>query len=99
MPVSRGRNAFLSSSRTRMGSNAITTQNQGGGNTKAGFPYQVGRSSWSSVRLGFDPTSKSGCATLRCMQFTVNPRVSESRSIGSTAATNRYFHIPGAGQP
>lgn len=26
-----------------MGSNAITDQNQGGGNKKAGFPYMIGR--------------------------------------------------------
>jgi hypothetical protein len=31
-----------------MGSNAFTDQNQGGGERKAGAPYQIGRESWSS---------------------------------------------------
>lgn len=31
---------------------AITNINQGGGSKKAGFPYQIGRGSYSSVFLG-----------------------------------------------
>ena len=30
---------------------SITNQNQGGGSKKAGFPYIIGRSSWSSIAL------------------------------------------------
>jgi len=45
-------NPFRSSSRHQMGSNAITDRNQGGGEKKAGFPYQVGRESWSSIAIG-----------------------------------------------
>tara|TARA_B100000900_G_scaffold320456_1_gene279681 strand:- start:7865 stop:8056 length:192 start_codon:yes stop_codon:yes gene_type:complete len=30
---------------------SITNQNQGGGSKKAGLPYLVGRSSWSSIAL------------------------------------------------
>jgi hypothetical protein len=30
---------------------SITNQNQGGGPKKAGLPYLVGRSSWSSIAL------------------------------------------------
>jgi hypothetical protein len=89
--------AFRSSNRSSMGSNVYTVQQQGGGNKKAGFPYQVGRDSWASIALGScDPTQKTmKCASLKCMQFTINPKVSQSRSIGSTTNTNRYFHIPG----
>ena len=32
-----------------MMSNAITDQNQGGGEKKAGFPYQIGRDHWASI--------------------------------------------------
>jgi hypothetical protein len=39
------------SNRYRTGSNAITDQAQGGGNKKAGFPYQVGRDSWASIAI------------------------------------------------
>jgi hypothetical protein len=31
---------------------SIVNQNQGGGSKKAGFPYQIGRGSYSSVFLG-----------------------------------------------
>jgi len=97
MPVPNS--AFSSSNRSSMGSNVYTSQQQGGGNKKAGFPYQVGRDSWSSIYInGFAPVlSKSGCMSLKCMQYTVNPKVSQSRGIGSSVASNRYFHIPGVG--
>ena len=96
MPVPTS--AFRSSNRSSMGSNVYTNQNQGGGDSKAGFPYQVGRDSWASIAFGTcNPTAASGCATLKCLQFTSNARrASDSRPIGSTSATNRYFHIPGA---
>jgi hypothetical protein len=88
--------AFNGSNRSQMGSNVFTTQAQGGGNKKAGFAYQVGRDSWSSIYInGGNPVFQTGCASLKCLQFTVNPHVSQSRSIGSTATNNRYFHIPG----
>jgi hypothetical protein len=37
---------------------SIITQNQGGGDKKAGFPYQIGRESWTSIFLNTcDPAS------------------------------------------
>jgi len=89
--------AFKGGNHAALGSNVFTNQNQGGGSSKAGFPYQVGRNSWVSVKLGVDPSSRTstGCASLKCLQFTVNPRVSESRNIATSVAGNRYFHIPG----
>jgi hypothetical protein len=35
-------------------------QSQGGGSKKAGFPYQVGRSSWSSIHIGDAPMTNGG---------------------------------------
>jgi hypothetical protein len=89
--------AFRSSNRSSMGSNVYTTQSQGGGNKKAGFPYQVGRDSWASIALNSCDTQreKMTCASLKCMQFTVNPKVSQSRGVGSTYSPNTYFHITG----
>lgn len=88
--------AFRSSNRSSMGSNVFTTQSQGGGNKKAGFAYQVGRDSWSSIFIsGGNPVYMSKCASLKCLQFTSNPHVSQSRPIGSTYSPNTYFHIPG----
>jgi hypothetical protein len=88
--------AFRSSNRSSMGSNTYTTQNQGGGDKKAGFAYQVGRESWSSIFIsGGNPVNMSKCASLKCLQFTANPKVSISRPIGSTYHPNTYFHVAG----
>jgi hypothetical protein len=61
---------------------STTNQPQGGGDKKAGLPYQVGRSAWTSIAL--DNIS------LRRLQFTANPNVRMSRPIG-TAVPNTYF--------
>ena len=67
-------NYFSSSSRSRMGSNAYTDINQGGGNKKAGFPYQIGRDSWAYIAINtcnpksFDPNSATPCCTLKSYQ-------------------------------
>jgi hypothetical protein len=88
-------NPFRSSSRAQMGSNVFTTQKQGGGSKKAGFPYQIGRDHWVSIFLhSTDPVS-GRCCSLSKMQFTVNPNTNPSRNIGSTYVPNTYFHIPG----
>lgn len=88
--------AFNGSNRSQMGSNVFTTQQQGGGNKKAGFAYQVGRESWASIFIsGGNPVYMSKCASLKCLQYTANPHVSQSRPIGSTYRPNTYFHIPG----
>ena len=71
-------NPFASSSRSQMGSQAITNQNQGGGEKKAGFPYIVGRDSWSSIYL--HNTSQR----LPTLRMTLFPKVRQSRPIGST---------------
>ena len=63
---------------------STTNENQGGGNKKAGFPYQVGRSSWTSIFLG---TNNYGvrCCSLSGLKFTANPNVRLSRPTGTPA--------------
>jgi len=88
--------AFNGSNRSQMGSNVFTVANQGGGSKKAGFPYQVGRDSWSSIAFqSCNPEGKKPCASLKCLQFTKTPLASISRPIGSTYRPNTYFHIGG----
>jgi len=90
--------AFSSSNRSNMGSNVSTVQSQGGGSKKAGFPYIVGRDSWSSIYLNGSQNavlSSRGCCSLKKLQFTVNPNVNQSRPIGSTYSPNTYYHITG----
>ena len=54
----------------------IITQKQGGGDKKAGLPYQVGRNSWTSIFI--DNTS------IVNISMTKNPNVRVSRPMGST---------------
>ena len=78
-------NMFSSSSRARMYSNAITDQNQGGGDKKAGFPYQVGRDSWVSIYFGQKPQTGNCCTraslanTLVFTRNTVRPVGNDAR--------------------
>ena len=70
---------------------SITNQNQGGGSKKAGFPYLVGRDSWTSIALRgtkqYLDESKGG------LQFTLNPKVRQSRPVGMTPSAGRsYFN-------
>ena len=73
---------------------SIVNRNQGGGNKKAGFPYQVGRSSWSSVAIDSAP-SVGPCCKLTQLQVNLFPNAKLSRPIGSTYVPNRYFTVPG----
>lgn len=46
----------------------ITNINQGGGDKKAGFPYQIGRSSASSIVLKSTDPIGGKCCTLKALQ-------------------------------
>ena len=54
----------------------IINRNQGGGNKKAGLPFQVGRTSWESIYMRPD---KQSLARLQIMKPSARP----SRPIGS----------------
>jgi len=72
--------------RSSFGSNALTTQNQGGGDKKAGFPYQVGRS-WqtSLVFASTVPLVPGRCCKLKdykTLPISWSRGVRQSRPIG-----------------
>jgi len=83
---------------------SITNRNQGGGNKKAGFPYQIGRG-WRSVLAlnscfnynlnGPNVSPSQKCCSLDAMQKTyVFPSI--SRNIGRSNALP-YYKVPGLG--
>jgi hypothetical protein len=74
---------------------SIVNQNQGGGNKKAGFPYQVGRSSWTSVHFNMTNPVTGSCCKLKSLQMNLFPNAKPSRPVGASVAANSYFHIPG----
>lgn len=85
---------FSSSSRSLMGSNCATVQTQGGGDKKAGFPYQVGRGWHTSIAFQQNPGTGK-CCNLGQMQISLFPNATVPRNIGSRYST--YYHIPGTG--
>ena len=48
----------LSTTKRTSSISSIVNQNQGGGPKKAGFPYIVGRESWTTVHLNESGTSQ-----------------------------------------
>ena len=83
---------FTGTNRNRMGSNAITDQNQGGGNKKAGFPYLVGRGWRSNIAFG-NNVANGRCTSLQSLQtLCFTSTVHQSRPIGSRGDI-AYWHI------
>ena len=74
---------FSSSNRSQMSSNVYTTQNQGGGSKKAGFPYQVGKSSWSNVAINGGQNVSFRCCKLSAFSTLKFPLGCVSRPIDS----------------
>lgn len=65
--------------------NQTINSDQGGGNKKAGFPYIVGRNAWSNIYLGTNTVGN--CCSLNRLKITANPRVRQSRPMGSSITT------------
>jgi len=75
---------------------SIVNQNQGGGDKKAGFPYQVGRSSATSVAFHMVDPLHGHCCKLSSFNTNVFPLARISRPIGTAYNANyRKFHIVG----
>ena len=73
---------LLNSAKRSRNAAQIVNQNQGGGPKKAGTPYQVGRTWWSSIHIGDAPmTNGKFRKGLLKMQMTGTPTI-DSRSIG-----------------
>lgn len=89
--------AWSGKNHSSMGSNVYTTQMQGGGDKKAGFPYQIGRSWRSSIALDSTDPIAGKCCKLGSMQITMFPKTSISKPIGSSVRPNTYWKIPGVG--
>jgi hypothetical protein len=64
---------------------SITNQNQGGGSKKAGLPYLIGRSSWTSI--AFNGTSQK----IAVLKMPLTSTVSQSRPIGVRPGSTTYF--------
>ena len=68
----------------------IITQNQGGGMKKAGFPYQVGRTMWTTIAMGTDAqpsTANLKCCSLASLKLPLVAKTRFGRPIGSNVTT------------
>jgi hypothetical protein len=77
---------LLNSSKRARYASTIIVQNQGGGNKKAGLPYQVGRDSWVNIYMGTSSNVKKenrSCCSAKNMAMTYT-NASQSRPIGRT---------------
>ena len=73
---------------------SIMNQNQGGGDKKAGFPYQVGRSSSTSVAFHMTDPVNGHCCKLSSFNTTIFPLARASRPIGTKYSANyRAFNM------
>ena len=68
---------------------SIVNQNQGGGSKKAGFPYQVGRTTAVSVAFHMTNPECGHCCKLSSFNTTVFPLARFSRPIGTMPSANR----------
>lgn len=83
---------------------SVVNQNQGGGNKKAGFSYQIGRSWRSSIALnscynnrirGAGAKASASCCKLTDLQMTFT-KSNMSRPIGRNYGVT-YWGVPGTG--
>jgi len=78
-------------SRNAMGSNAVTDGPQGGGEKKAGFPYQIGRpaASYHGPRGPPAPLARPLKVWNTTLVFS-----NITRPIGNSATNVTYWHMP-----
>jgi hypothetical protein len=62
---------LLNASKRARYASSIMNQNQGGGDKKSGFPYQIGRDSWSSIFLHSVDPINGRCCGLSGMNMTM----------------------------
>lgn len=74
--------------------NSTINHNQGGGNKKAGFPYQVGRETNTSIAFNNTNVVKGKCCKLSSYQTMAFTTAHISRNIGGNANTQNYFKVP-----
>jgi hypothetical protein len=74
---------------------SITNQAQGGGSKKAGFPYQVGRDSWTSIAINTcSPGNGGACCNLTKYMTYPFPLAKYNRPVGTLNSANyRRFNI------
>ena len=75
---------------------SLITQNQGGGDKKAGFPYIVGRGAWTNIHFGNSNLSVAlgrKCLGRMCMVMPTNPRFVNVRPTGTRPSVMHVVRV------
>jgi hypothetical protein len=74
---------LMNASKKVRSAQSIMNSDQGGGNKKAGFAYQVGKNSWSQIFISnVNPTGSGNCCTLDTINKMTGPFSNISRQTG-----------------
>ena len=75
--------------------NVIVNSNQGGGNKKAGLPYQIGRGTWSSIFFhSTDPVNGNCCTQQQQMTMRFTSSSYQARPIGGSVTVGQANYKP-----
>jgi hypothetical protein len=75
--------------------NSIINQNQGGGNKKAGLPYQIGREWHTSITLhSTDPVGGKCCTLKQQMTMKFTQSNYQARGVGVRPDVNPGYYRP-----
>jgi len=83
---------MFTSTNYKIRSNTYTNQNQGGGDKKAGFPYEIGRPYGVSIALNSTSPTSGYCVKLNELGQNCFPLNRQSRPIGSMIAGNYGYY-------
>lgn len=85
---------YMNASKKSRHVSSLVNQNQGGGDKKAGFPYLIGRGSWTSIHFNNVNPYYGHCCQLGSYNINMMPNASISRPIGRVNNVP-YWHIQG----
>ena len=75
--------------------NVIINANQGGGNKKAGLPYQIGRGTWTSIFFhATDPVNGNCCTQKQQMTMRFTPSSYQARPTGGSVTVGQANYKP-----
>ena len=84
---------YLNSSTKSRNAGSLVTQNQGGGNSKMGFPHQIGREYYTSIFFhSTDPVNKSCCTLKDNMTMKFTPSRFVARPIGGYVGVAQGYY-------
>jgi len=84
---------YLNSSSRYRNAGSLVNRSQGGGDKKAGFPYQIGRESYTSVLMHTSDPVHGSCCTLKSyMTMPLRSTRFQPRPVGASVNVARGYY-------